>query len=343
MPDINTAADTLRLFRSGAVSDNAAQTNANLALGGFRSQTEVAVVAFTRGTPIANVTVVRAARRNGLGAGTLAASTGDALTWAAPGESAGLPVAIANGETKLIESSNADKWIVVSRTSASALAGSETVTLAPVLNDTIGFDNVSQAERTAGRNEYRCVYVRNVGSAEAAAVKAYIALLGTQRVSATTQLGASGAGTLAISAGNFDDWPTSGFCHIRQSGGTTREIVYYASRTSTVLTVPTAGRGLLGTSAGAGANTDLLDAVPGIRLAPEAPSSQPSGSVQTVGNETTEPTGRTWNAQLTAATGIDLGTIPAGHMQALWIHRVVVAGATARPAVENYFHLSFEA
>ena len=46
----------------------------------------------------------------------------------------------------------------------------------------------------------------------------------SQRVSDAIQLGASGAGTIGTT-GSFADWPDSGFCHIKTSGGATREVV----------------------------------------------------------------------------------------------------------------------
>lgn len=54
-----------------------------------------------------------------------------------------------------------------------------------------------------------------------------------------------------------------------------------------------------------------------------------NGTEQTVVNESTAPTGVTFSAPSTKGTGIALGTIPAGQHRAVWIKRIVNAGAAA--------------
>ena len=49
---------------------------------------------------------------------------------------------------------------------------------------------------------------------------------------------------------------------------------------------------------------------------------------QTIANETTAPTGVTFSAPSTAATGIALGNIPFGQHRSIWARRTVTAGAT---------------
>ena len=91
----------------------------------------------------------------------------------------------------------------------------------------------------------------------------------------------SGSGTITTAtASGFADWPSQGWARIKTSGGTLREIVYYTSRTATSLTVPSAGRARLGSSAAAGSATDTVDAVPGLRIGLEALGSE--GTIQTV-------------------------------------------------------------
>ena len=80
---------------------------------------------------------------------------------------------------------------------------------------------------------------------------------GTQQISNSGQLGASGAGTISTT-GSFATWPASGLCLITNAG-VVREFVFYSSRTAQTLTVPATGRARLGTSQSAGAGTDTLD------------------------------------------------------------------------------------
>lgn len=335
-----TRADSLRRYLTGAGSDGGAQTDPNAALGNYRSSTQLGGLGVTRSSAISNVTVDYAAPENGTGNGTLTAASSTTLRWTPPGGTIGPAVTIADGETKLLEGGGAtgpNQFVIVSRTSASSLTGTETDALADVYNAL--FDNVGSAEATAGDDEYRGLMLKNVNSVDIGSLKVYLATLGTQAVSDSAQLGSSGSGTITTT-GSFADWPDTGFCRIMTSGAVIREIVYYSSRTSTSLTIPTAGRALGGTSAAAGASADTLDAVPGIRIAKEATS---SSHIQTVADENTAPTGVTWNTGITAATGLSIGTLAAGALYGLWIHRFVPAGAVAAPSVLSLVKYSFDA
>jgi hypothetical protein len=341
MPDQMTHADSLRLYLTGAASDGAAQANADASLGGFRSSSEITHLASAVTSPISNITIGFVSGANGTGTGTLTATGADTLTWSAPGGSAGAAQTIANGETKILEANGApEKFVRVTRTSATALGGTATVTLTNEFNNVIGFDNVSSAEAAAGDLEYRAIMARNVSATGVKNVKAYVGTLGTQLVSGAAQLSASGAGSVGPASGAFTDWPSSGYCRIESSANALKEIVYYSSRTNSALTVPAGGRGRLGTSAQAGASTDKIYPVPGIRIGRETPA---SNAIQTVANESTPPTGITWSTGITADTGVSIGDLAAGALHGLWIERAVVAGATAEAQVINKISWSFDA
>lgn len=344
MADNNTGAGSLIWRNTGAASHEAAQSDGDLSLGLYLASDEIDAFSVSRGSPISGITIDYVAGQNGEGAGSLAADTSDSLTWTPPGGTVGTSVTIANGETKIVTGSDANKWIRVTRTSASALTGTETVTTTDTVGNAIGTDDASSAEATAGRTIYRCIGLKNASSNSVTTIKAYVATIGTQRVSASTQLPSSGAGTLTISSGNFTDWPDSGFCRIVTSGGTLREIVYYTSRTATALTVASAGRALLGTSAAAGAATDTLDSVPGISIAKEAPTAQPSGSFtdKTVAGETSSP-GLTFNTAIDATNGENIGTLAAGEIQAIWMTHIVPAGMVGLASNLSQIALSFDA
>lgn len=341
-----TGPDALRLFLTGASSHSGAQTDPDASLGLHQSSTRAAGLSVTRSSPISNITINFIHWTNGAGDGTLEATGVSQLRWTAPGGSAGPNVSIANGETKILQDgTDPEKYIQVTRTSATDLMGTETDTLAIPFNDVIGFDNISAAERAAGDISYRCVCIENVSAADVTNVKAYVKTIGTQQVSDSAQLGASGAGTITISGGNFNDWPTSGHCRIESSGGTLKEIVYYSSRTTTSLTVPTAGRARLGTSATAGAATDVIRAVSPARIAKEAPSGDPETGTftdKTSAGENSAPA-LTFNSGITAGTGESIGTLTPADIYAIWIEYDVVAGATQIPEVTNYLGLSYDA
>jgi hypothetical protein len=346
MPDQNTRADSLGVYGTGAGADGGTQADPNLSLGGYRSSREVAVLGATLTSPIANVTLNYVSGANGTGSGTLGATGTDTLAWTPPGGTQGPAVTVLNGETKILEgggAGGANKYVRVTRTSAAALSGTATVDLSEVYNNDFGLDNVSSAEASAGDSEYRCVCLKNRSSVTIAGVKAYLGLLGTTRVSDGGQLGVSGAGTITTT-GSFADWPSSGFCQVKTNLGAIREVVYYTSRTNTQLTVPAAGRGRLATAAAAGASTDSLEAIPGMRLGKEAPTgSSTTGNAQTVANENTAPAGITWNTGTSGAAGVNIGDMAAGAIYYLWMHREVPAGAVAAPSVLRLVGLDYDA
>ena len=343
MPDEKTHADALRAYLTGAGSDGGAQADPDASLGNYRSSSEAELLGHTVTSPISNVTILFVAGANGEGAGSLAATDDDDLAWTPPGGSQGAAVTILNGETKILEGSDVDKYIRVTRTSADALSGTATVTLAKVLNNLLGLDNISSAEAAAGDDEYRCLCLKNESAADVTVLKVWLATLGTQQTTDTGQLGASGAGTISTS-GSFADWPDSGWAHVKTAGGATREIVYYSSRTDATLTVPAAGRECLGTSAAAGASDDTVDAVPGVRIGKEAPSAQPDGHFSTPANEDTVPAGvGAWSTGLAVGDGLDIGTLAAGYLAAVWLHREAPAGLVAAPLIEHALEWSFDA
>lgn len=341
MPNEKTRADSVRAYLTGAASNGGAQTDPALSLGNYRSSTLLTFLENVITSAIANVTVNHVSGANGEGVGTITAVSVNSLTWTPPGGTAGAAVTIANGETKILEGAGAPgKFVRVIRTSATDLAGAATCTLTYKANDLVGFDDVSAAEAAAGDVEYRALMLMNEAAATVKNVTVYLSLLGTSQASGAAQLGASGAGTITVSVGNFNDWPDSGYCRIESSVGTLREIVYYESRTSTSLTVPANGRGLLGTAAAAGSASDIIKAVPGIRIASEAPV---SNAIQTIADENTSPTGRTWVTPVSKATGLVIGNMAAAAMYGLWVEREVPVGATSEASVLQSIAVAFDA
>ncbi len=345
MASEKTQADSIRAYLTGAGSDGGAQADPDAALGNYRSSTLATFIGQTLTNPISNVTIVYVSAACGVGDHVLAATGASELKFTPAGGTQGTGVTIANGETKIIVAggSDHDKYVRVTRTSADALSGSVTIAAVNSVNNVIGLDNVTSAEASAGDDEYRAICIKNESANPTPAIKVYIGILGTQVTSDVAQLAASGADTIETT-GDLSAWPDQGWAHVRDSGGTTRETVYYTSRTGAILTVPAAGRGRLGTSATAGAASDTVDSVPGIRLAKEAPTGDAStGNAQTIADEDTAPTGRTWNAQLTAALGISIGTLAAGEIYFLWIHREIPASAVADALATTKFHVEFDA
>ncbi|KPL06090.1 hypothetical protein AMJ85_10740 [candidate division BRC1 bacterium SM23_51] len=346
MSDVNTRADSIRVYNTGASSLGASQTDPDASLGNYCSSTEMLPLEWDVTNPISNVDVEYVAGANGPGDGTLTASAADGLKWTPPGGSQGTQVTIANGETKVIEgggTSGPNQYIRVTRTSAAALSGTATITCVDRLNNVIGFDDVSSSEQSAGDDEYRCLGFENGSTSQVKAVTVRLATLGTQRTTDAAQLPASGAGSIQTT-GSFADWPDVGYTVVKNSGGTQREIVYYSSRTDTTLTVPAAGRGMLGTSAAAGAATDTVDAIPGIAIARDQSANEATGQFTQIADEDTAPgNGETFTSPITDADAIDVGDRNPGQYFGIWIWREVPVGTEARLNVLHHLIRKFDA
>lgn len=342
MPDEKTGCDSLRYYNTGAAADGNAQTDPNLSLGNFRSGTEVTHLSVSVQNPIANITIEHVDGANGEGSGSLAATGVNDVRYTPPGGSQGPTVTIANGETKIVEGGGGatEKYVRITRTTTDDLTGTATLVLTYTGENVIALDDVSSAEASAGDDEYRCVAIKNDASETVKDVKVKLKVLGTQQTSDAGQLGASGAGTITTS-GTFADWPEKGYCAIYTSGAAEREIAYYSSRTTTVLTVPAAGRGLLGTTAAAGAASDTVDAIQGIGIGKDDPTSQPSGSFvdNTGAGEDTAPAGITFTSPVLDADAVDIGDLAAGYIYGLWIHRETPVGAEGQSG--NVYDLEF--
>ena len=208
-----------------------------------------------------------------------------------------------------------------------------------VFNNALGMSNVPNADRASGKDNYRAIALYNQSAAAVTNAYVWIGTLSNQVVSTTTQLAGSGSGAIATTY-SLSNWPDSGWAHIKSSAGTTKEIVYYTSRTDNALVIPAAGRARLGTSATAGAVTDTVDAVPGFRFAYETTV---SGSIQQIADENTAPTGRTWLSPITDATGATskIASIASEGWTGLWIHREIPAGATVSSESEIKLHVKF--
>jgi len=331
MPNGFTNADAISLYISGVFGDANAGTLAG-ALGGAKMPQEVTQLDALISGFMPTVVVEQIGGNQGEGAGTLRAASTTTLAYTPPGDTEGAAVTVADGGSYVIEGDTASNYVRVRIDGDDDLGDSFDLAIKKTFNNLIGGSNISTTDSTAGLVDYRAGMFTKNGEAPVTAT-VYIGTLGTQRVSGTTQLGGAGSGTITTATANgFADWPASGWVRIVTSGGTLREIAYYESRTSTALTVPAAGRGLLGTTAAAGAADDTVDAVPGFRFAIE--TADADGMIQTISNATTAPSGVSWSSAITEAAGVSVTLAPLQNA-GLWIHRHIPAGAKCAHSQEN--------
>jgi len=289
-------------------------------LGGIRADIEFQPLPAFVSNPIGPIVVQRVSPACGVGQGTIRAASTSTLAWTSPGDTEGTPVSVPANTSVLLESGTPARSVRVYRDSvynSSDLGGSMTLDLLRTVNGVVAGPNVDET----GGQYYGCFYICNHSPTNITSITLTPHGLGTQRTSNTAQLSSSGAGTITTS-GSLADWPAAGWCKITTTAPAVREVVYYTSRTSTSITVPAAGRGLLGTTAAAGSSSDTILPVAPIRLAIETPV---NGAVQTIANHTTAPTGVTWGFTQSVAT------LTPGEERAVWIHRDVPVDCTVDP------------
>jgi hypothetical protein len=346
MADLMTAGDSLRIYLTGVSADGTAQPNPDLSLGNHRSSTEWGGMAVFVDSADANtnLTIDYTSGGNAEGLGVLSVLDANTVQWFPPGDAVGGdPVIIHNGESKVVEGSSRGAFLRVTRTTADDLTPGhiEFIISEPYYN-AVAMGPVPPSLATAGGSQYRAVILKNVSAFSVLGLKIWIPTYGTDQVSDGAHLGSSGTGTITTT-GSFADWPAEGFCHVYTSAQVSREVVYYSSRTDTTLTVPAAGRGLLGTAAATGTATDIIRPVPGIAVGAEPGGPQAAGAaIQTIANESTAPAGVTFNTEAYEVAGIAGGDLPPGYQIGVWVRRQIPAGMIASPSVTEGFRFSFD-
>jgi hypothetical protein len=154
-----TGADKVHIHISGADVAGGSQRNPNASLGGFRSSIREEPLGWIRSDLHRGLRMDFAAGENGAGLGELRADTSDSIRWRPPGGSEGASVSIALGETKVIEGVDTDKYIVVTRTASTALAGTETIQMILKVNNVVGGSNFTGDEEAAGEIKYRSLHI----------------------------------------------------------------------------------------------------------------------------------------------------------------------------------------
>lgn len=336
-------ADSLREYLTGASYDGGHQNLPEMSLGGFRSSIEAASFRIRLYGAMQGVRVRFASGANAPGIGFLVATDENTLTWRPYGvTSAGTGVVFETGQTQLktVEGADVSQFLRILGTPPFTVDALK-VDLTPLLESVFSLRNVQDANATAGISSYRATIIRNESIADVSYFKRWIAELASQQTSNVTQLGASGAGTIR-SSGSFADWPVSGWVRIENSSGTLREVAYYPTRDDHQLNVPSAGRGLLGTSAGAGASTDIVHSVPGIAIGFDSAGVQSFGSqIAPINPETNAPSGVTWNLGITKETGLSLFRLAPGEQIGIWIWRHIPSDCMFSPNVYHILNTSF--
>lgn len=184
-----------------------------------------------------------------------------------------------------------------------------------ILTEPQGFADTLSADAITGLNQYRSTVLQNVSAGPVTNISRSLTALGTSQVSDVAWLSASAVAGHLRTSGSFVTWPTSGWCRIDLSDGTLREIIYYSSRTATVLTV--ASRERFRTVATEGLSTDVLNAIPGVVIGLDINGVQDNGSTVPL-----LPTNVVWFSKT-----LSIPDLAVGKQIGLWIWQEIPAGA----------------
>ncbi len=343
MPDTLTRGDSIIQWLTGAASDGGSQPLASASLGNFRSTTPCKSWS-VQTAGLSGVTIVSLTGLDQAGTGgSLQAVDANTLRWRPPGQADYGPAMAFSGTAVAgtVEGpEGAGSFLKVTVTTP-LTPGAVPVTVSVSTDAFLAFPPVTQGQTVSGVSHYRASMAKNGSANTVTDYKLWLGLLGTPAITNGLQLNATDPGSLQASAG-FADWPQSGWAQIRQSNGTHRETVYYGSRTADTLTVTV--RQALGTTASAGAASDVAYPVPGIAIAVDPTGVQAGGTgIQVVANANTAPAGVTWNHGIASDSGLDIGDVAAGDEVGIWIWRQIPAGAVASPAAYNNVIESFSA
>ncbi len=172
MPATGQRADAVQMVHTGAVSHAVAQADPDASLGAYRSSTRAGGLGFILSSPIANLRLDYVSGANGSGVGAITVADANSVRWTAPGGTDGPAVAIASGETKLLEDgADPGKFVIVRRTTSAALGGAATAQITGVVNDAIGQLNGT----VSGSITYRAIAFR-AGDAVIQNLKIWIAV-----------------------------------------------------------------------------------------------------------------------------------------------------------------------
>ena len=175
MGNVLTGPDGFGVWLTGAEYPSAAQSRHALSLGAYPGDTRADGLMHRMLEPVRGLRVVYASGPNGEGTGILAAQSDGTVRWRSPGDDeAGTAVAIAAGETKVLESdSDPSAYVIVYRWPGVTPSGSGSVRLASVQHAAFIGNDVEEAAQVTGVTSYRCLSFRNRGPAEVTNVKVW--------------------------------------------------------------------------------------------------------------------------------------------------------------------------
>jgi len=339
MADTTTRADALGIYLTGAEADGGDQADPDASLGGYRSSERAAAVGIDVQSASAHLRFQRGGGAVVPGAAHVEAVAAGSVAWTPPGGAQGEAVAIAEGETKVLEGGDSPgAFLLVARVGTASLSGTTVLALVNPLNNLFG--DLDADDLAAGAAKCRCLCLRNDGDDVLTDIRFWLAALG--ELAAVDAAGYAASGAVTIAAGgstSFARWPWPGVA----ANDATGEALYYSARSDAELTVPAAGRDVWSDVGGgaAGSEGDVLRPISPWRIGLEAPSAQPDGAFTLLADEGDPmPVSPSWPTAFLGTPGV--AVLGPGEIWGLWLELTAVQEATPTPLQLGVLAGSFE-
>jgi len=151
--DVGRQIDALGILLTGGATN----ANPDSSLGGAVSSTRVRGLGHIVSNQVPSIRIDNVFPACGEGDAALAVDSSDDLVFTEPSGSAGTPVTIAEGESKIVVGSDINKAVRVYREAGLVHYGDSDLELLEALNGVLAMSNVSNAQRVAGVTTYRAL------------------------------------------------------------------------------------------------------------------------------------------------------------------------------------------
>jgi hypothetical protein len=268
----------------------------------------------------------------GEGLGAITAVSQNSLAFAAPDENFGDAVTIESGESRILHSESASKWIRVLRVSSNPLGE-----MLMLEFNAVALRDCDDSFRESGGMLHHQFFLKNHSSADVSEIKIHLNPIAAAVATSVAQLPATGAGEIETSA-SLGSWPSRGVARIVDSGGALREIIYY-ERDGNVLSVAEAHRALAGTAESAGDSTDTVQPIPPCVIGIEPIDA--NGFIQPNAVPENAPAGVEFVSPTTIATALDAGELRSGESIGLWVALIVPPDMVGGKHLAYDFNVAF--
>jgi len=237
----------------------------------------------------------------------------------------------------IVYGSDGEEWVQVDVTAASLPGGDQTDTFTLTVPEgtfTPDFEG-SETDDAGGKIRYRLEVVKNTDSTDTM-VGLAVYTLEPSGTNTTIDTGESlGTGEGNVAGVDCSDWPAASFWVKNTTQNDCRYVFY---RSGHRLYCAAAGGGLRGYTATSWAATDAIQIMADVDIGIDAPSSD---QFENPTNETTAPSGITFQDTGSAGAAVSIGDLTAGSIYGVWRRETIIENHRARDDIDADTHYTW--